>query len=426
MESKGNRRISRLNVQRIEQTLEAINAYSDSGSGINRLAYTETERRAVASIQAICEAEGMSVRIDAAGNLIARREGTNTGLPVIAFGSHIDSVYAAGKYDGALGVAVAIEVIRSLNEKGIETEHPLEFIVFACEESARFGFSTLGSKAIAGQLEQAELIDLKDKNGVSLQEVFAEHGLALENIKQAERKRRDFKAFFELHIEQGPVLEKEDRQIGIVSGIAGSTRFKVTVKGVASHSGTTPMDYRKDALLGAAEVALMLEEAAKAEHVHGTVATVGMFEVRPGAMNIVPGAVEMYIDIRSISEASRNTVVEKLEQKIKEIRENRQLLIHSKKVSEQPSVKLDEQMIDEIIKTCKGKGCSYQLMPSGAGHDAMNMAALCPTGLIFIPSRNGLSHNPDEYSSMEQIALGADVLQSEILKWAKISNQAAR
>ena len=413
-----------MDVGRIEQTLEAINAYSDAGQGINRLAYTDAERQAVEYIRSLCEAEGMIVRMDAAGNLIARREGKNAALPAVAFGSHIDSVYAAGKYDGTLGVVAAIEIIRSINEKGIETEHPLELIVFACEESARFGFSTLGSRVITGQLNKTDIIGLEDKEGIALQEEFARHGLVIDDLQKAERKQGDYQAFFELHIEQGPVLEKKDKQIGIVTGIAGATRFKLTVQGVASHSGTTPMDYRKDALLGAAEIALALETAAKAEQTNGTVATVGVFKVKPGAMNIVPGAVEMYVDIRGISKTSRNIVIKAMLQKVTVIEEKRNLTIDYKKISEQASVMLDERVIEEICKTCAEKEYSYQLMPSGAGHDAMNMAALCPTGLIFIPSKDGLSHNRYEYSTMEQISRGVGLLKSEILKWAKISNHA--
>lgn len=413
-------------MHRLEQTLEAINAYSDPGAGINRLAYTEQERQAVDYIRSICQAEGMTAWIDAVGNLIARREGRNSELPAVAFGSHIDSVYAAGKYDGTIGVAVAIELIRSLNEKNIQTEHPIELIVFACEESARFGFSTLGSRAIAGHLKKTDIAELLDKDGIYLKEAFREHGLSIDNIEQAGRKQQDFQVFLELHIEQGPILEKENKQIGIATGIAGSARFKVKVKGIASHSGTTPMDYRKDALLGAAEIALLLEEAAKVEYKHGTVATVGVFEVKPGAMNIVPGDVEMNIDVRSISEASRNAVIKRLIQKINDMKEKRHLFIDYKKISEQASVILDEQVIEEMIKTCEEKNYSYHIMSSGAGHDAMNMATLCPAGLIFIPSKDGLSHNPNEYSNMEQISLGADVLKNEVLKWAKVSNEVVR
>lgn len=410
-----------MNIKRIEQTLATINAYSDNGSGINRLAYTDMERQAVEYIRRLCENEDMTVRIDAVGNLIARREGKDPSLPAVAFGSHIDTVYAAGKYDGTLGVAVAIELIRDMNEKDIQIEHPLELIVFVCEESARFGYSTLGSRAIAGTLKKQDILDLQDKNGVFLMQEFEKYGLAIENLESAKRKQGDFAAFIEFHIEQGPVLEKEERQVGIASGIAGSTRFKVEVLGVASHSGTTPMAYRKDALLGAAEIALTLEKAALAEHEHGTVATVGVFDVKPGAMNIIPGAVEINVDIRGISETSKNRIIEALLQTVQVIEKKRHLEIHYKKISEQDPVMLDENIIEEIRKTCEEKGFSYKIMPSGAGHDAMNMAALCPTGLIFIPSKGGLSHNPDEYSSMEQIALGAELFKNEISKWAKIT-----
>lgn len=408
-----------MNIERIEQTLATINTYSDSGAGINRLAYTDMERQAVEYIRTLCENENMTVQIDAVGNLIARREGKDPNLPAVAFGSHIDTVYAAGKYDGILGVAVAIELILDLNEKDIQTEHPLELIVFVCEESARFGYSTLGSRAIAGTLKKQDVVDLQDKNGIYLTQEYEKYGLAIDKLEKAKRKQNDFAAFFELHIEQGPVLEKEETQIGIATGIAGSTRYKFEVFGVASHSGTTPMAYRKDALLGAAEIALALEEAALAEREHGTVATVGVFNVKPGAMNIIPGAVEINVDIRGTSETSKNRIIETLLRTVQVIEKKRHLEIDYKKISEQAPVMLNENIIEEIKKTCEEKGFSYKLMPSGAGHDAMNMAALCPTGLIFIPSKGGLSHNPAEHSSMEQIALGAELFKNEILKWAR-------
>ncbi|GGP11099.1 Zn-dependent hydrolase [Oceanobacillus neutriphilus] len=258
-----------MDFKRMEQTLKNINSFSEAGEGINRLAYTDVERQAAAEIGRICELEGMAVKFDSVGNLIAKREGMNPELPAVAFGSHIDSVYEAGAYDGALGVAVAIEIIRSMNEANIQTEHPLELIVFACEESARFSFSTLGSKAIAGLLKKEDIADLQDKDGIFLRDAFKKHGLHLDKLSGAKQRNGAYKAFFELHVEQGPVLEEKNIPIGIVTGIAGATRFQLNIEGEASHSGTTPMSYRRDAFLGAAEIALAIEKAAKAENLSG-------------------------------------------------------------------------------------------------------------------------------------------------------------
>ncbi|MCT1901626.1 Zn-dependent hydrolase [Oceanobacillus sojae] len=414
-----------MDFKRLEQTLKNINSFSEAGEGINRLAYTDEERQAADEIGEICKKEGMSVKYDSVGNLIARREGTHPELPAVAFGSHIDSVYEAGAYDGTLGVAAAIEIIRSLNEAKIQTEHPLELIVFACEESARFSFSTLGSKAIAGLLKKEDIADLQDKDGIFLRDAFQKYKLHLDKFGEVKQRKGAYKAFFELHVEQGPVLEEKNIPIGIVTGIAGATRFQLNIEGEASHSGTTPMGYRKDAFLGAAEIALAIEKAAKAEKSVGTVATVGVCDVEPGAMNVIPGRVKMQVDIRGISEASKKMVIQKLFQSIKDTEEKRGLIIHHTRTNDQAPVVLSEEVIQELSKTCDENEYAYQLMPSGAGHDAMNMTNLCPVGLIFIPSEKGLSHNPKEYSSIEQIAPGATILKQEILKWAGVADRTA-
>ena len=415
-----------MNFKRLEHTLGKLNTFSKQGQGINRLAYTDEERQATQYIIDLCEKEGMEVNVDTVGNVIARRKGTNSALPAVACGSHIDSVYEAGKYDGTVGVVAALEVIRSLNDDNIRTEHPIEMIVFACEESARFGFSTLGSKAMAGLLKKEDITNLKDKQGISIQREFSKYGLNVNEIKEAERSKEVFKVFLELHIEQGPVLEKEGKQIGIVTGIAGPTRFKLQIQGQASHSGSTPMNYRKDAFLGAAEIALTLEEAAQSEASRGTVATVGVCDVNPGAMNIVPGMVEMGIDIRGISIESKEVVIKELYHAMQRIEKQRELKMSIIKLNDEAPVKMDENMIDSIKETCEQYGNTYTLMPSGAGHDVMNMAQLSPSVLFFIPSRNGLSHNPEEYTSLEHIAMGAFLLKEEILKHAKVSQKLVR
>lgn len=409
-----------MNGERIERTLNEINAFGASEKGINRLAFTDIEQEAIKYLINLCEEEGMTVTIDAAGNMIARREGKNPELPVVAFGSHIDSVYEAGKYDGTVGVVTALEVIRSLNEQNVETEHPLEIISFACEESARFNFATLGSKAMAGVLNKDEIIQLKDKNGLFLRDEMSKYSLNIDAIEEAKRNSDEFKVFLEVHVEQGPVLEIDHKQIGIVTGIAAPTRYKLDIVGQAAHSGSTPMDYRKDAFMGAAEIALALEAAAMKEAVNGTVATVGVCTVYPGAMNVVPGNTGMKIDIRGISATSKGKVVDSLLRSIQDIEEKRDLKIKATRISEDQPIKMDARVISSLEETCTEMGLNYVLMPSGAGHDAMHMARLCPTGLFFIPSKDGISHNPAEFTTQEQILLGAQLLEREVLKWAVV------
>ncbi|ALX47739.1 Zn-dependent hydrolase [Lentibacillus amyloliquefaciens] len=409
-----------MNIKRLQESLEKLNEYTDGGPGINRLAYTNTEKQAKEYLKGLFEQEGLMVKMDAVGNIIARREGANPDLSSVAIGSHIDSVYEAGRFDGTVGVMTGLELIRSMNEQSITTEHPVEVISFASEESSRFGMATMGSKAMAGLLNPEDISDLTDKDDISLKDAFREHSLDIDKMHEARRSSREFKSFLELHIEQGPVLENEDKQIGIVTGIAGPTRFTLQISGQASHSGTTPMGYRHDALLGASEVALALESIAHSEASNDTVATIGVCEVKPGGMNIVPGEVDLKVDIRGTSAASREKVVTYLFNTIKSVERSRQLTITSSKLADEPSVDMSEDTIASLQEICDSNDYAYRLMPSGAGHDAMNMARLCPAGLVFIPSKNGVSHNPEEFTSWEQIETGINLMESQVLKSAKI------
>ncbi|MCM3757925.1 Zn-dependent hydrolase [Sporosarcina aquimarina] len=409
-----------MKLERLRQSFEELAKFTDEGEGINRLAYTETERNAREYMIRQFEEAGLTVRTDYAGNVIARREGGTAELPVVATGSHIDSVYAAGEFDGTAGVLVALEVMRSLADDNIETEHPLEVIIFACEESSRFGASTLGSKAMSGRLDPAYTRSLTDRNGITLMQAFEENGLDLEEVHLAMRFQDEFKAFVELHIEQGPVLEKQQVSIGVVSAIAAPVRFHVHVGGTADHSGTTPMDYRHDALLGGAEIALAVERAAIAELAYGTVGTVGVFSIKPGAMNVVPSTTEMDVDIRGTNTESRQRVVDALETAVKDVAEARGLDVWMEAISSEEPVQMDADVVNGFKAVCEERGVKWLEMPSGAGHDAMNMAAFCPTGMIFVPSKDGLSHNPAEYTSMEELLEGAEVLRAFMLRQANI------
>ncbi|MDF2065601.1 M20 family metallo-hydrolase [Bacillus sp. Cr_A10] len=404
---------------RYELLFNNINQYNTGDTGITRIAYTNEEQTCTHAFMRMCMAEQLDIRMDPCGNVIARRQGKIDGLPPVVMGSHLDTVYQGGKYDGVVGVTAALEVIRRLNEKEIITDHPIEIISFACEESARFGVSTVGSKAIAGQFDKDRYRNIKDKDGITMEKAFALCALDFNAVDQASRKNEQFKAFFELHIEQGPVLINTGKKIGIVTGIAAPVRLHVKIKGTASHSGTTPMSMRKDALLGASEISLALEKAAKSEETYGTVATIGVMNVHNGAMNVVPGDVEIKIDIRSTSVDSRQRVLTHLEETIKTVKQNRQLDIESMEISSEDPVLLSEEINDVLRNICEEKNFSNQIMQSGAGHDAMNMAKLCPTGLIFIPSLDGLSHHPNEYTPIDDIMIGIDLLEEVILHYSK-------
>ena len=409
--------------QRYQKLFNNINQYNSGNKGITRVAYTNEEQACTQAFMRMCKDEGLDIRIDQCGNAIGRREGRIKGLPPVLLGSHLDTVYQGGQYDGVVGVTAALEVVKRLNEKGIETDHPIEIISFACEESSRFGVSTLGSKAMAGTFDKEKVRYLKDRNGITLEEALSLCAFEIDSIEYANRKDENIKAFFELHVEQGPVLENENKKIGIVTGIAAPVRFSIRIVGTPSHSGTTPMNMRNDALLGASEIALELEKIANSEHNYGTVATVGVLDIQSGAMNVVPGEVEMKVDIRGTSLESRQRVLDHLKQTIELVERTRHLEIFSQEIISEEPVLLSTEIIDAMEIICKEQDISYKMMPSGAGHDAMNMVKLCPTGLIFVPSVNGLSHHPDEYTDHDDILIGIEVLEKIIIHYSKIDSK---
>ncbi|WP_419960806.1 Zn-dependent hydrolase [Psychrobacillus sp. BM2] len=406
--------------QRYQILFNKINQYNSGNKGITRVAYTNEEQACTQAFMRMCKDEGLDIRIDQCGNAIGRREGRIKGLPPVLIGSHLDTVYQGGNYDGVVGVTAALEVVKRLNEKGIETDHPIEIISFACEESSRFGVSTLGSKAMAGTFDKEKVRYLKDRNGVTLEEALSLCAFEIDSVEYASREDENIKAFFELHVEQGPVLMNENKKIGIVTGIAAPVRFSIRIIGTPSHSGTTPMNMRNDALLGASEIALELEKVAISEQNYGTVATIGVLDIQSGAMNVVPGEVEIKVDIRGTSLVSRQRVLDHLNRTIELVGRTRHLEIFSQEIISEEPVILSTEIINAMEKICKEQDISYKTMPSGAGHDAMNMVKLCPTGLIFVPSVNGLSHHPDEYTDHDDILIGIEVLEKIVIHYSKM------
>ncbi len=407
--------------ERYQQLLDKMNQYNSGEKGITRVAYTNEEQACLHAFIRLCKDENLQIHIDHCGNLIARREGSVPGLQPVVMGSHLDTVYQGGKYDGVVGVTAALEVIKRLNERSIVTEHPIEIIAFACEESSRFGVSTVGSKAMAGLIDKEKYRHLVDRDGITMEQAFAHCGLDFSSVDQATRVEEGFHAFFELHIEQGPLLINYEKKIGIVTGVAAPVRLLMKLNGKASHSGTTPMNMRKDALLGASELALELEKAAIAEQEFGTVATVGILEVVAGSMNVVPGEVELTVDIRSSSVESRERVLQHFYTVIANVQQKRQLTIEYNVISSEEPVLLSPNLMQDLETICVEKKLSYQYMQSGAGHDSMNMTRLGPVGLIFIPSVDGLSHHPDEHTALEDVLIGIDVLEAVVLKYASVN-----
>ncbi|GMA65100.1 Zn-dependent hydrolase [Alicyclobacillus fastidiosus] len=403
----------------IADQLDRLAEYGrDGAGGMTRLAYSVEDLQAQHWFTEVCSLLELTVRRDGIGNLIARREGDDCTKPAVALGSHLDTVLNGGRFDGALGVVAALDVVRRLNENKVSTIHPLEVIVFAAEESTRFGVSTIGSKAIAGMLRKDEAFNWTDRTGQPFPDVLRSCNLDPEQLDRAVRAPDSLKAFLELHIEQGVSLEYANCQIGVVHAIAAPTRLKVRVIGQAGHSGTTVMHLRHDALTAAAEIVLAVERLALEERTFQSVGTVGVQDVKPGSPNTIPGLVEMVVEFRSINAEAKQALVAELIKVFAKISEMRGVHIEHQIASDESPVSLNSDVCAVLKDVCSAQGVSYLDMVSGAGHDAMNMAYVCPTGLLFVPCRHGVSHHPDEYACEEDILIGADVLYEAVLRLA--------
>ena len=401
--------------ERLAKDFEAMARLTDVGDGINRLAFTDADWAGRQYIVDRMIDAGLTVEADGFGNVIGYKAGKNPDLPVVMVGSHTDSVPNGGNYDGVVGVLSAIEAVRSMTEDNVEHDHTIAVVDFMCEESSRFGAATLGSKAMRGELTLDDLHRLVDKKGISIYEALQSRNLNPDGIETMEYTR-PVKAFTEIHIEQGKVLEHEQKKIGIVTGIAAPERFYVTIRGNADHSGATPMNLRHDALCGASKIILGIEEIASMQEEPPVVGTVGVVEVVPGAMNVIPGAVKLGVDIRSISKVARDSVVTLIKEFIDVIAEKRGLSYTIEPVAQDHPVVMNPAMIREIEEAVQSVGVDYMTMPSGAGHDAMHWADVVPTGMIFIPCREGISHNPSEFTDLADIITGAKVLDTVLRK----------
>jgi beta-ureidopropionase / N-carbamoyl-L-amino-acid hydrolase len=393
----------------IVATLDGIARFGKGERGFSRLVFGEAEWGAVEYVTGLMREADLAVRTDAFGNVIGRLEGREPGASVVATGSHVDTVPEGGNFDGVVGVIAGLGALIRLKARGL-LRHPVEVMVFRGEESARFSVHTMGSKVVAGIANVEVWRKLRDHGGTTLAQTLAARGLDLERIPEAARRSEEFQAFVEMHIEQGPVLEEAGIPIGVVEAIAGPIRLKISVEGTASHSGTTPMGRRCDALVSAAQVVLAVQEEAAKRAERRIVGTVGVMKVYPGAMNVVPGRVEMWVDIRGIDAEEVAATAHAVSEAAARIADREGTRIQSETLSTDTPVPMDPEVIRTIEAACRRVGVAHRRIPSGAGHDAMNMAKLAPAGMIFIPCRRGVSHNPDEYAAPEDILTGIDVL----------------
>jgi N-carbamoyl-L-amino-acid hydrolase len=396
---------------RLEQRIERLAEYGKTPEGgVNRVAFSEMDIQSRDYILALMKEAGLKIHIDEAGNIIGRRDGTDPSLPPIAFGSHTDTVPHGGKFDGAAGVLTAIECVQVLKENAIETRHPVDVIVFTDEEGG-----LIGSKAIIGTLTP-EALEVTSHSGKTVREGILALGGNPDSLDKARKKKGDIKAFIEIHIEQGSTLASRNIEIGVVEGIVGINWWDVTIEGFANHAGTTPMDRRQDALLAAAHLIIAVNRVATG--VPGRqVGTVGRIKAEPGAPNVIPGKVVMSLELRDLSATKIESLFQQILRESKIIQEKTGTKISFDPIEATAVPSPTDPTVKKIIaESAEELGLSYLFMPSGAGHDAQNMAKIAPTGMIFIPSIGGVSHSPKEFTLAKDIANGANVLLHAILK----------
>lgn len=394
---------------RLERDLAALAEFGqDPRGGMTRVALSKADAQARAYVRRQMEALGLEITFDEVGNLFGRRAGTEAGAPVVMTGSHLDTVPQGGRYDGPLGVVGAVEALRMLDAAGVKTRRPIEVAIFVGEEGSRFKRGTIGSAALAGDVPIADILALVDGDGVTYRDALATYG-DQGKARPGLAPRGSVHAFVELHIEQGGVLEAAKLPIGAVTVINGLVQHVVTVTGDANHAGATPMNMRKDALVGAAEMIAAIEFIAKRLTL-GAVATVGRLEVKPGGFNIIPQEAVFSIDMR----APKGDVLTTLDQEIREsmtaIAEKRGLPLHiATRQRVEPGV-FHEPVISAVERGAKAAGLGCMRMPSGAIHDALHMANACASSMIFVPSTNGKSHCPEEFSPTPEMLQGCVVL----------------
>ncbi len=403
-----------INAARIAEDIDALAGLTEPGRPWTRRVFSPLFLEGRAYIEARMRAAGLETRIDAAGNLIGRRAGAGGAQGVLMLGSHSDTVPDGGRFDGVAGVVAALEVARSLADRGVALRHDLEIVDFLAEEVSPFGVSCIGSRGMTGQMPEAWLTR-RNEGGV-LSEALASVGG--DPAAVLEQTAPEIAAFLELHIEQGPVLEREGLDIGLVTGIVGITRFEILVEGRPDHAGTTPMDARADALVAASDLVLKIhDEALRLSRTRGHfAATVGEFAMSPNAANVVPGHVRLLIDARAELRPDMEAFAAWLAQAVGNIAREHEVAVSAPaRVSDSPPVACDPRLL-KILETSAGEiGATTRPLASGAGHDAAWIARVAPAAMIFVPSRGGRSHTPDEWTDNDAIARGAAVLFEAVI-----------
>ncbi len=391
--------------------LSKIGLTEDRGS--RRPGFSQEEREAKNWIVKWMEEAGMQVREDGAGNIIGRLDGKHPDKPVIMSGSHVDTVPNGGHFDGTIGVLSALEVAQSWKETGYAPEKPLEIVAFTDEEGSRFNGGLTGSEAMMGDTDIEAMQTKKDFDGRAFEEVINDVGLSVEGFKSAGRTHSDIESYVEVHIEQGKRLEKEQLPCGIVTGIAGPYWLRLTFKGQAGHAGNTPMTDRQDALVAAGHFIHNISHLPQKIN-DSAVATVGNIEVKPNGTNVIPGEVIVYVDIRDIYEDTRQQLIDAIIQTAEDISKSRAITLTCETVHNVPPVPIKKELQDKLEKAMQGKGIRPYYLPSGAGHDAMIVGQHVPSAMIFVRSKDGISHNPAEWSDLSDCVQAVHILKDYI------------
>ena len=395
---------------RLLSEVEALAQISDAEPpAVTRIVFTPKDLEARAWLRARCLEADLAVRQDAIGNMFARWTGADETAAPTATGSHIDAIPNAGKYDGVVGVLGGLEAIRALQHSGFRPTRSIELILFTSEEPTRFGIGCLGSRMLSGALTAEAARQLTDTSGLTLEHVRQKADVQ-GDLESVELKSGHFHAFVELHIEQGPILERASVPLGIVESISAPASYQLITEGTGGHAGSVLMPERKDALCAAAEIILIVEEVALASGSPDTVATVGICDVFPGAVNSIPSRVRLTLDLRDTDLPIRDKVLRAIENKFRHVSQKRVVSIQFQIVNADAPAICSSAVTDALIRSCNKHSLPFQKMVSRAYHDSLFMSRVAPTGMLFIPCRNGYSHRPDEFASLDDIARGTLIL----------------
>jgi ureidoglycolate amidohydrolase len=409
----------RIDRNRLLSEIETLASFSDAEApAVTRIVFTPTDLKARAWMKARCEESGLSVREDAVGNTFACWSGSEPDAPVVGTGSHIDAIPNAGKFDGVVGVLGGLEAIRALQLSGFRPKHSIELIIFTSEEPTRFGIGCLGSRLLSGTISPESARKLTDNDSTTLDQVRREAGFAGE-VVDVQLPVGYYKAFVELHIEQGPLLERQQIPLGIVTKIAAPASLRIVIEGSGGHAGGVLMPDRRDALCAAAELILAVESAARSSGAIDTVATVGICDVFPGAVNSIPSRVRLSVDIRDTDLQRRDLVMRAVEASCHSISARRKVSVCNELLNADAPADCAPEIIEALSQSCRKHGLNFLRMVSRAYHDSLFISRIAPVAMLFIPCRNGYSHRPDEYAAPEDIVQGTLVLADTLAALSK-------